>query len=346
MDRRTFLGAMAGTLAHPLVLAQAAPPASLAQLYEKARGEGEVTWYIAYYRSEVAERVGAAFSKRYPGIKVNVVRATGQVIFQRLGQDLRAGARNCDVFSGTDTSHYEYLKEKRIFAPYRPVTLDELLPVVREAADPEHYYTATDTNMTLLVHNTQSVTGDDIPKRWTDLADPKWKRQLALPHPGYSGAMGSWLVTMDRLYGWQFIEKLAANEPLIGRSLSEGPVVIGRGERKVGIGPAATIWGLGGRGVPVAAIAPQDGARLSYSASGVIANAAHPNAARLLMEFLISKDCGDIVSEQYAIPIRADVEPRPGVLRAGSVPGFVADPREVADKLPGLVEKWRDLFGV
>src|SRR5690606_29573903 len=268
LNRRDFIGGMAASaLLHPLAFA-ARPRIGMDELYEKARQEGEVTWYIAYYRTEVAERVGAAFTQKYPGINVNVVRATGQVIFQRLGQDLKANSANCDVFSGTDTSHYDYLKEHRIFAQYRPHALDEILPIVRDAADPDDYFVATDTSMTLLVYHAERVKDADIPKRWTDLADPKWQNQLALPHPGYSGAMGSWVVAMTDLYGWEFIEKLAANKPLISRSLSECPVAIGRGERLVGMGPSSTIWSLAARGTPVAASAPTDGARLSYSASG------------------------------------------------------------------------------
>lgn len=345
LNRRGFIGGMAaGALLHPLAFAASRP--GLDELYDRARPEGEVTWYIAYYRTEVAERVGAAFAQKYPGLKVNVVRATGQVIFQRLGQDLKAQSANCDVFSGTDTSHYEYLKQHGIYARYRPQALDEILPIVREAADPEDYFVATDTSMTLLVHHTEQVKEADIPRRWTDLADPRWKNQLALPHPGYSGAMGSWVVEMTERYGWEFIEKLAANKPLISRSLSECPVAIGRGERLVGMGPSSTIWSLAARGTPVAASAPEDGARLSYSASGVLEQAPHPNAARLFLEFLLSKECGEIAAEQYAIPIRPDVQPLPGVLVAGSVPGWVPNGEAVAAELPELTEKWRDLFGV
>lgn len=346
LNRREFLGGIAASaLIHPLAYAQQ-EKVTLDALYENAKKEGQVTWYIAYYRSEVAERVAAVFTQNYPGIKVNVVRATGQVIFQRLSQDIKANSRNCDVFSGTDVSHYLYLKENGIFAQYRPIALDELIPVVREAADPDHYFIATDTSMTLLVYNTKTVSEADIPRRWTDLADPKWRNQVTVPHPGYSGAMGSWLVGVTERYGWEFIEKLAENKPVINRSLGQGAVSVGRGECMVGMATSGTTWSLAARGTPVAASVPEDGARLSYSSSGIIANTPNPNAARLFMEFLLSRECGEIASEQYAIPIRADVEPQPGVLVAGSVPGWVPDPDAVAAQLPDLVEKWRDLFGV
>ena len=63
------------------------------ELYEAAKKEGELTWYIAHFSAENAEAVGAAFTQKYPGVKVNVVRATSQVIIQRLMQDIENSAR-------------------------------------------------------------------------------------------------------------------------------------------------------------------------------------------------------------------------------------------------------------
>ena len=57
--------------------------ADMKALEEAAKKEGELTWYVAHYTSEGAEELGAAFTKMY-GIKVNVVRTTAQVAYQRV----------------------------------------------------------------------------------------------------------------------------------------------------------------------------------------------------------------------------------------------------------------------
>ena len=57
--------------------------ADMKALEEAAKKEGELTWYTAHYTSEGAEELGADFTKIY-GIKVNVVRTTAQVAYQRL----------------------------------------------------------------------------------------------------------------------------------------------------------------------------------------------------------------------------------------------------------------------
>ena len=95
VDRRAFLRTSALLASVPLVARSAfaqnsAADPYFAELYEKAKKEGEVTWYIGHWRTETAERVGGLFTELYPGVKCNVVRATGQVLYQRLNQDMKA----------------------------------------------------------------------------------------------------------------------------------------------------------------------------------------------------------------------------------------------------------------
>src|ERR1044071_8280110 len=71
----------------------------------KKNNETEVTWYQSHIRTESAEKIGQAFTKKYPGIKVNVFNGTAAVIYQRIVQDIKAGAPQADVFGTTNASH-------------------------------------------------------------------------------------------------------------------------------------------------------------------------------------------------------------------------------------------------
>jgi iron(III) transport system substrate-binding protein len=348
-SRRKFLGLGVGALAvSPLVLSRGFAQdkaALLADLYDKARQEGELTWYIGHWRTETAERVGAAFTSAYPGMKCNVVRATGQVLYQRLNQDMRAKVANCDVFSSTDLGQYVSLKEQKALMAYKPIRLDECEPAARDF-DPSHFITITDANTTVMCHNTNLVKADDAPKRWIDLVDPKWANQVAVAHPGFSGAMGGWVVTMTKLYGWEYFEKLKANKPFIGRSLVDPPTSIGSGERKVGIGPGSLIANLAAKGTPIATIYPEDGTILGFGPTSILAASRRPNAAKLFLEFLLSKETQAISTGEFTTPIRMDVAPQPGIARLSERKGLTRDPEALAKDLPELIEKWRDTFGV
>src|SRR3954462_6888289 len=70
-------------------------------LLDAARKEASLTWYVAQVDGETAEAMGRAFTTRYPGVKASVIRTTGQVAYERLMQDLKNNAPQCDVFSTT-----------------------------------------------------------------------------------------------------------------------------------------------------------------------------------------------------------------------------------------------------
>ena len=66
LDRRTFLATGAAALLAPrFAHAQAVHEKAL---YERAKQEGEVTWYSAHYTSETSEKIGRAFTEAYPGV--------------------------------------------------------------------------------------------------------------------------------------------------------------------------------------------------------------------------------------------------------------------------------------
>ena len=69
-----------------------------------------------------ARRIWAAASPRCIGVKVNVVRTTAQVAYQRLLQDLKNNQTICDVFSSTDVGHYVRLAAEGRFEKYMPET--------------------------------------------------------------------------------------------------------------------------------------------------------------------------------------------------------------------------------
>jgi iron(III) transport system substrate-binding protein len=346
IDRRAFLAAGVGALiAKPSAAQELKSDPYFAALYAAAQKEGEANWYIAHWSTEIAERVAAEFTKAWPGVKINVVRATSQVIYQRLSQDMKAGVANCDVFGSADNGHYPPLRAQNKLLAFAPKNLSACVPVLKDF-DPDHFVTITDTNPTVLAYNTKTVKAEDAPKKWTDLLDPKWVGQIVVPHPGYSGAMGAWTVAMDKLYGWDFFEKLHANKPLVTRSLVDPPVTIANGESKIGLSTVASAASMEARGQAIAPIFPTDGAMLNVGPSSILANTTHPNAAKLFMEFMLGKEVGAIMASEFNIPVRADVPPGPGLKPLSEMSGIKSDPVELSKKLPDLIEKWRDTFGV
>src|SRR3984885_12377314 len=124
------------------------------ELYEAARKEGgELTWYTAHSDDITAQTLGRSFESIYPGLKVNVLRTTAQVAYQRITQEIKASAIQCDVLSSTDLGHSVELKAKNAFEKYIPDNSSKVLDIYK-GYDPEGYYHVTSAGLIGIGYNT------------------------------------------------------------------------------------------------------------------------------------------------------------------------------------------------
>jgi iron(III) transport system substrate-binding protein len=309
-----------------------------------AREEGTVTWYIAQVEAEAAEGLGRRFTAAHPGITVAAIRTTGQVAYQRLLLELKNNAPQCDVLSTTDISHMPALKERNALMHYQPPNAGALLPEFQRLSDPGWYYATSATNH-FIAYNTQKVAVADAPRRWTDLLDPKWKNQIALPHPAFSGCGGVWVVGLRKLYGWSFFEKLAANNPRIGRSFNDPVTLITAGECMVGPVPANGVFPSIEKGNPLAVVYPEDGCALCVAPSAIPVSAPHPNAARLFLDWLLSADYAQLAIDRGSEALRDGLTLKPGRPALERIQILRLSVAEIRAGVPEVIEQWRDTFG-
>ena len=317
--------------------------ADQAALEAAARKEGTLTWYIAQVDGETAEAMGRAFTKQYPGITVSVIRTTGQVAYERLLQDLKNGAPQCDVFSTTDIAHMPALMKKNALAKFVPENAAAMAPAFKGLGEEGFYYPTTSTLM-LIIYHSQKVKAEDVPKKWDDLLDPKWKGKVAFGHPGFSGYVGVWALEMKKLYGWKWFDALAKNNPRIGRSGLDPLTLINAGECLVGLGPLSGALLSSDKGNPIGVSYPADGSVLCIGPSAVMASAPHPNAGRLFMNWMLSKEFAQFCADVRVTPVRTDITEKAGAKSISDVKLLRLTTAEIDKGVPEVIEQWRDTF--
>jgi len=315
-----------------------------AALEAAAHAEGTLTWYIAQVDAQTAENLGRSFTQSYPGLNVGVIRTTGQVAFQRLLLDIKNHTPQCDVFSATDISHLPILKERHELTEYTPASAEGLLPAFAALSDPGFSY-ITNAVRYFLIYNKDKVKPEDVPRSWTDLLDPKWKGQVATGHPAFSGCTGTWALGLKKVYGWEYFEKLAKNNPRIGRSAVDPMTLITAGECLVGVGAAANAYASIDKGNPIGVVHPSDGLVLCVTPSGIPRQAPHPNAAKLFMEWLLSPAYAKMIAADGSEPILAGIAPRAGMPPLADQKIIPLTVDEIRKGVPEVVEQWRDTFG-
>jgi iron(III) transport system substrate-binding protein len=183
------------------------------------------------------------------------------------------------------------------------------------------------------------------PKKWADLLDPRWKDKLTVGHPGFSGFVGNWVVSMNDKFGWDYFTKLAANNPKIGRSINDTVTDIVGGERQVGAGPDNYSLEKKGAGNAIDVQFPEDEAILIVSPVAILKDAPHPNAARLFESFFYSKEYSQTMAKTFNYPPRADIPP-PSGRGLDQVKWYRNKVDRLQTGIPEVIDKWRETFGV
>ena len=343
---RYFLALLGAVLTIAAAPVRAQMPAWEQQLYDAAKKEKQFTVYTAHYDTETIADLCMAFDKRYPGVKCNFVRTTAQVAFQRLQQDMQANLAVASVFSSTDVSHYPDLKKRGLLMAYQPHNLAKMVDSLKQYNDKDNNYWVTAAALVVLTYNNSLVSEKDAPKKWTDLLDPKWKDKIAIGHPAYSGYVGTWVVLMRKLYGWDYFTKLEKNKPQIGRSINDTVTMLNAKERWVAAGPEATTLLSRDKGNPLSVIYPSDGTLLMVSPSGIPKNAPAPNAAKLFVEFLLDKEAAEVQVKNHSLSVIKGIKPAVGAKPLEDIKVIRPTEEEITKGIPEVKEKFRDTFGV
>ncbi len=319
----------------------ASPPDEDGKLYASARKEGKVVWWTAHYALSAAEAVRNEFIAKYPGIEVEFIRQTAQVIYQRLAQNLEAGVREVDVFASTDEAHYLTLKGQGAFAAYTPAGITHL-PKLFQDIDADHTYHVGALGMVLINYSPKL---QKPAQSWTDLLDLQWSEKITLGHPGFSGYVGAWVVAIWDKYGWDYFTRLAKNKPKIGRSIFETVTDIVSGQSQIGAGPDHNSLESKAKGNPIEIQFPIDDAILIASPVAIMKDAPHPNAARLFENFFYSPNYSLTMAKTFNYPLRSDVE-APSKVPLEKVRWYRNKPERLAKAIPDAITKWRETFGV
>jgi iron(III) transport system substrate-binding protein len=148
-------------------------------VYNKALKEGGTLNYYSTLAQVNASEIIRSFETRFPGMKVNHVNATADVLLSRAITEARGGRTVGDIFQ-TDLQYVAQL--------YGEGLLEGKIPP-EEAAYPKDlkgsYWVASDVVFTVTAWNTNQVKNNEEPKRFEDFADAKWKNKLiAEPRDG------------------------------------------------------------------------------------------------------------------------------------------------------------------
>ena len=303
-----------------------------ARLVERARGEGAVSLYTSMQLVD-SRPLTAAFERKY-GIRVQLWRASGEKVAQRVLTESRGGRFEVDVIE-TDGAQMEILhRERQLIALRSPSMRD-----IPAAIVPAHgNYVPTRLTLYVIAYNTRRVAPQDVPQSYADLLLPKWAGRVAL-----EAADVAWFAAVSRAMGESegpaYFRKLAAQKPGIRSGHTLMVELVAAGE--IDLALDAHVQGvarLKDKGAPIEwkALAPAFG---QPSSVGIHKQAPHPNAALLLADFILSREGQEIIKSRNRVPSSQAVDSP-----LNKFPYQLIDPALMLDDWDKWSRLWSELF--
>jgi iron(III) transport system substrate-binding protein len=265
-------------------------------LIKAAQGEGSLTLYTA--ATQVAAKAQAdAFTKKYD-VKVNMVRMTGAQLTQRVEAEAKAGQPAADVLVTSDPVMVKTGMGEGWLTPLEKADIPGYPWDFPERFLQKDYGSAVVLlQMTGIAYNTDLVKGDDIPKGWEDLLDPKWQGKIGIADLKSSlGYTAEWVV-IDKLMGGDYLSKLGKQNLKVYASGAPASAALGAGEIPLLADQLITnVVPVKEKGAPVAWVIPDKTTSLDDYVA-LVTKAKSPNAAKLFTKYIMSQEGADVLAK-------------------------------------------------
>jgi len=276
---------------------------SAESVLDKAKKEGRVIFYTSM-DSKTANKLAANFGKKY-GISCNVFRSGTGKVLAKIEAEFAANKYMWDVCQVSDLAPFITWARKGLLEKYKPKGFDKFFDFMK---DPDGYWLAVKSNTSVIAYNTNKISAAEAPKSWKDLTNPKWKDMVSMSNPYYAGTTAVNIACILEIHGWDFYRELAKNKPFIGDSHGNLETMMISGERPL-IAEQNNYSVLPDKykGQPTEVVYPTEGVTLSPGPAGILKKARHPNAAKLFMDYICSKEAQEIIAAKYYYPGRVDI---------------------------------------
>jgi iron(III) transport system substrate-binding protein len=360
VTRRRFLktGALVAAAA-PLFtgapLASAQGPARGSKIYDfftgadvnKAEQEGEVV----YYGHDGEAGIGVlldSFKKDFPKIKTSYVRLQTGALYAKITAERSAGRFGVDVLQLSDISPAIDFQKKGGWE--RHVSPELTGYKAEHQSSPAGHYTWGGVSFAGIAYNRAKVKPEEAPKTWKDILKPAFKDGVSAKLATSGMQHAQWYI-LRKLYGNDFWQEFAKQRPkgfdaraqLFDR-LSKGD------DRMCVLAEYAGYTLFQEKGADIEFVAPPDGLPATAFFIGVVNRAPHPEAAKLFVDWALSKRGQAVYQNQKILlygSLRNDAGPMPTGKRLSDFKLlFPTDWNDYVESHPVFVKEWNSIMGL
>ena len=310
-------------------------------------GREEVVLYCSVDQA-IAEPVIAVFEKQ-TRIKILARHDTEASKTVGLVQRIRAEAASpsADVFWSGEVFHTIRLAREGLLISYRSESTRDWPAGL---ADPNGLWYGFALRARVIGYNTNKVSAQEAPKSLEDVLDAKWKGRLVMASPEFGttgGDVASWFAHYGPQRAKQTLQRLKDNEVRLVSGNSTAVRMVATGQADLCFTDTDDVYAGQRNNWPVAMKfldQNREGVLAIPNTAAMIKGGPHAQAAKKLMQFLLSEEVEQLLveSDSHNSPVHVSVaqsHPQYAIPRALSL-----DYGRVADFLPMAIESAGEIF--
>jgi iron(III) transport system substrate-binding protein len=302
---------------------------------EGAKKEGKVVWYATLNISD-SNALLHRFEQKYPFIKMELLRAGSEQLLNRILTEDSANRSALDLVNITTINA---LKRRGLLQVHRSQEFQAYPPQFKDADG----YWATVYNIYYVIgYNSKMVPARDAPRNWDDFLDPKWKGKIGMDREEYE-----WYAATISYWRNEKAQKFHRALVKQGVHWNRGHTMISQlmaaGEFPLGIVYAHRVESMKKSGAPIEWVKTADPVFVTLSPVAVVSKARNPNAAKLLMDFVLSREAQMILRNANRSSGRLDVEPLVPEMNPSKLKIAAIDP-SVGEELTKYSKEFRQIY--
>jgi len=276
------------------------------QLIEGAKKEKKLVFYTTMELPQTM-LVVQDFVQKYPFLMIDLHPAETETLIKKVQDEARSGMPVWDVLIGGGGLLQPLFEENLVAAyhsPQRRAVTDALI-------DSNGYWSGFYINPYVLGYNANFLTREEIPKSYDELLDPRWKgRRIAIDSTAH-GLLRGLAATWGKDKAVAYLKRLADQQPVMAGASIKAVDSMHTGNVSMVLARAPVIEGYKNKlGSPFNSVALEP-IIAQLDAVMLSGQSPHPNAARLFVDFALSKEGQSALAEVQQIPVRRDMEARP-----------------------------------
>jgi len=313
----------------------------------KAEQEGEVVYYGHDGEAGIAVLLDS-FKKDFPKIKTSYVRLQTGALYAKITAERSAGRFGVDVLQLSDISPVIDFQKKGgwqqhlspEYAAYKP----------EHQSSPAGYYGVPGVSFAGIAYHRGKVKPEQAPKTWQDILNPGFKDGISAKLATSGMQHAQWYM-LRKLYGNGFWPEFAKQRPKGFDARAQLFDRLAKGDDRVcALAEYAGYTLFQEKGAEIEFVSPADGLPAIAIYIGVVSRAPHPEAAKLFVDWALSKRGQAVYQNQKILlygSVRNDAGPMPTGKRLSDFKLlFPSDWNDYVASHPAFVKEWNSIMGL